>query len=336
MALEAEEPGLKFSNRFEICWGKDLSLNNRKVDFNLVEPTCVDWRVNGDDGRPALCESVIGENATMRRAVIHNPKYPLRRSVRLLAHNLINQPLERLDSGFSFASAKNSCTVDIPSGKIGQSAFPLIFMFNTYGRVRFGRECFSNSFSRLDAGLLISGDYKVSWPERRSHPSALIQVQDRLRLADKFGITRKNPAPVPPWFNGILTQPPPDSDSADTGNNSAFQNMSFNFFTTKARQRYPQFRGKFTSQCFNFNYDSGGKTEQGARVWIDRTIQPDAVHKTACATCLRSAVANRAWHQFHHWKALAPPEVQSWRHHRKIRRRILLCHRFQFCPLLLG
>jgi hypothetical protein len=30
-----------------------------------------------------------------------------------------------------------------------------------------------------------------------------------------------------------------------------------NFCSAKARQRYAQFRGKLTRQCFNFHHDSG-------------------------------------------------------------------------------
>ena len=151
MLLEAENPGLKFRERFEICWSKDLPLNNRKVDFNLVEPTCVDRRVNRDNGRPSPCKSFIGQSTTMRRSVVHDPEHPLCRSIRLLPHDLINQPLKRLDSSLPFTSAEDSGAMNIPSGKVGQSASPLIFMFNTHLRARFGRECFGHPPSLLAA-----------------------------------------------------------------------------------------------------------------------------------------------------------------------------------------
>ena len=272
----------------------------------------MDWRVNGDDGRPSLCKPVVGDSTTVRRSVIHDPKYPLRRFVRFLAHDLINQPLKRLDSGLSFTSAEDSCSMDVPSSKICQSALSLIFVFNTHFGTGFGRERFGHSSSRLDAGLLVSRNYIIVRSQRHSHPHALIQVQDRPRFAGKFGITRKNPAPILPRLDGIFTQPSPDGDPTDAGNNSGFQNMPFNFFAAKTRQRYTQFRGKLTSQGFNFHHDSGGKTEQGARVWIDRTIQPGAFQKTVCATCLRSAVAQAGW-QFHHWRVPGRPEALFWR-----------------------
>src|SRR5208283_1495917 len=268
--------------------------------------------VNGDDRRPSLCKSVIGDAATMRRPVVHNPKYPLSRPVWFLAHNLINQPFERLDSRFTFTAAEDFCTVNIPSGKVCQSAFSLIFMFNTHGRSGFGRERFRHSPPRLDAGLLVGGDYIVVLPERHTHPFALIQIQDRPCLVGKLRITRENPATILPGLDGIRAQPSPDGDPTDTGDNSTFHNIPFNFFTAKARQRYAQFRGEFTSQRFNCHHDSGGKIEQGARVWIGRTTQPGAFRKTVCATCSRFASANRAWRQFRHWRSLSRPGALFW------------------------
>jgi len=272
----------------------------------------MDWRMNGDDGRPSLCEPVIGDSTAMRRSVIHYPEYPLRRSVRFLAHDLIDQPLKGFDPGFSFTSAEDFRTMDIPSGKVSQSALSLIFMFNTHFRAGFGRECFSHSPSRLDAGLLVSGNHIIVGSQRHSHPAALIQVQDRPCFAGEFGISRKNPAPILPGLDGILAQPSPDGDPTDTGNNTSFQNIPLDFFAAKARQRYTQFRGKLTRQGFNLHNDSGGKTEQGARVWIDRTIQPGAFQKTVCATCSRFVVADRAWRQFDHWRVPARPIKLSW------------------------
>jgi len=272
----------------------------------------MDWRVNGDDRRPPLCKSVIGDAATMRRPVVHNPKYPLSRPVWFLAHKLINQPLKRLDSRFLFTAAEHFCTVNIPSGKVGQSALSLIFMFNTHGRSGFGRERFSHSPPRLDAGLLVCGDYIVVRPERRTHPFSLIQIQDRPCLVGKLRITRKNPATILPRLDGITAQPSPDGDPTYTGDNSTVHNIPFNFFTAKARQRYAQFRGEFTSQRFNCHHDSGGKTEQGARVSIGQTAQPGAFRKIVCATCSRFAEVNRAWHQFRHWRAFSRPRALSW------------------------
>ena len=46
--LEGEEALFEFGQRSEIVRGEDLSLNDREVDLNLIEPTGVDRSVDED------------------------------------------------------------------------------------------------------------------------------------------------------------------------------------------------------------------------------------------------------------------------------------------------
>jgi hypothetical protein len=39
MALEGKKSLFEFGQRREIIWGEDFPLNNREIDFDLVEPT---------------------------------------------------------------------------------------------------------------------------------------------------------------------------------------------------------------------------------------------------------------------------------------------------------
>ena len=76
-----------------------LALDDRKIDFDLVEPTGVDRSVDQDDARINFSQAATGRFAAMRRTVIHKPKQSFRRTVGLLRENLIHQSAKRFDAG---------------------------------------------------------------------------------------------------------------------------------------------------------------------------------------------------------------------------------------------
>ncbi len=291
VVLELENPGLKLHQRFRIRRREDLSLKDRKVDFDLVEPAGMNGCVHRDYGLPFLRKPINTGLTPVRRTVVHNPKYSSGRFIRLLAHDLVHQSFEGSDASLSFASTKDPCSMNIPSRKISQSAFSLIFVFNPHRRTRLGWQRLGLSLSCLDTGLFISGNDIIRRSQRNPHPLFLIQVQDRPCLTGKLGVTRKKPTTILPRFYSISTQPSPNGDPTDTGNNALLQNEPFEILTTESRDGNAQSRGKFACQRLNRHHDSGGKTGRAARIWNDPTTHPDAARKIACAIYSQFAVA---------------------------------------------
>ena len=48
MALEGKQTLFEFCQRREIVGREELSLNDGEIDFDLIEPTGVDWSMNED------------------------------------------------------------------------------------------------------------------------------------------------------------------------------------------------------------------------------------------------------------------------------------------------
>jgi hypothetical protein len=68
IALEPQQPLLDLGERAEIVRCQCLALNNREVNFDLVEPTGVNGTVNGDDVGKQGVESLDAGGASMRGA----------------------------------------------------------------------------------------------------------------------------------------------------------------------------------------------------------------------------------------------------------------------------
>jgi hypothetical protein len=86
VALKGEESLFEFRQRREVVWGEDLSLNDREVDPNLVEPARVDRSVDEDGVGPFGAEAADSFLAPMSGAVIHDPEDAASRLIRLSHH----------------------------------------------------------------------------------------------------------------------------------------------------------------------------------------------------------------------------------------------------------
>ena len=123
--MEGEQPILEFAQRRQVIRGDDLTLDDGKVDFDLVEPT----RMVG------VCTSVTVGHWARRRAaafsprceeqlsaIVRNPKDAARGAVRLGGHHLLDKSVDRPDGRLGFASAKQLRAMHIPRGQVRERA----------------------------------------------------------------------------------------------------------------------------------------------------------------------------------------------------------------------
>src|SRR5471030_503552 len=122
--FESAQPVGNRGQAGKVVWGEDLSLNNRKVDFNLVQPTGMHRSVDQPEILIAAFESIDGTLAAVTAAVVDNPEDPAGAAVGLLAHNLIDQPVKGGDPAFVFATAEDLGAMHVPGGVIGPGAHP--------------------------------------------------------------------------------------------------------------------------------------------------------------------------------------------------------------------
>ena len=199
----------------EVVWGEHLALYDREVDFDLVEPTCVDRAMNRNDSRMGVRQTPYRSLATVRRAVVHDPEHAARGVVRRLAHDLIDQATERCDASGRFAAPEHLRAVDASAAGLSPQAPPRASACSTRidspGAVSSdgyaaGPECWS---SRRWRGR--SSTSRSACPcQRRSYKSRM-----RAALAWNCEIAGKDPAAMLPGADGVLVQPTPHRTVAD-------------------------------------------------------------------------------------------------------------------------
>src|SRR5438128_12414954 len=104
--LKGKQTFLDLGQRREIIGDKDLALDDREVNLDLIQPTGMQWGVHQHHRRPLGAESVGGLLAAVSRTVVHNPEDATGRGIGRLVHHLGDQAIHGPDSVFGLAAAK--------------------------------------------------------------------------------------------------------------------------------------------------------------------------------------------------------------------------------------
>src|SRR5215510_6197826 len=95
------------SERFQIgklIGSEDLPLDNSEVDFNLIEPTGVDWRMDHNETGIHLLQALYRGCSAMRRAMVDEPEQPCAGTVRFLCQHLVDQSAKGFHPGCRFTA----------------------------------------------------------------------------------------------------------------------------------------------------------------------------------------------------------------------------------------
>ena len=149
----------------EVTRSESLSLDYREVDFNLIQPTSMYWRMNKNRIGVFVTHAVDCCQTSMRRAVVHNPIHPPRIAVGFLLHHLIDQSRERHNSCLRFTTAKHNSTKYIPRRQVLQRTASFIFRFDSERLANFRWQTSVTSDACLDTGFLIAADYEIVVPQ---------------------------------------------------------------------------------------------------------------------------------------------------------------------------
>jgi hypothetical protein len=79
--------------------------------------------------------------------------------------------------------------------------------------------------TRLNPSLLVGGEHKIFGGKRLSLPETLVEIEDRSGLFHQPGITRKDPASMPPRTVGVFAEPAPNGGSAELGHQPLIENF---------------------------------------------------------------------------------------------------------------
>ena len=90
------------------------------------------------------------------RSVVQDPEHSPRVAIRGLAHDLLDQTVEGLDSRGLLAASEELGAVHIESGQVRPGTTTLVFVLDAYATAALGRQGGVDAGARLDAGLLVS------------------------------------------------------------------------------------------------------------------------------------------------------------------------------------
>ena len=153
--LKVEEPFSDSSEIRKVIGSKDLSLNDGKVDFDLIEPTGVNGAVHQNESGELVLETLHGGQSAMGGSVVHDPKHAARIVIGRPGHDLFHEAVEGSNSASSFAAAKDPGAVDIQCGQVSPRAAPFIFVFDFHDGSGLCGQCGVKTGAGLDAGFLV-------------------------------------------------------------------------------------------------------------------------------------------------------------------------------------
>ena len=107
---------------------------------------------------PLRAEAVDRLLAAMGGAVVHDPEDAPCRFIGLLAHDFLNQAIDRRNAAFLFAAAEHLGPMYIPRGQIGPGAFTEVFVFDSGGTTGCGSQCRLLAAARLNTAFFVGGD----------------------------------------------------------------------------------------------------------------------------------------------------------------------------------
>ena len=79
--LEGHQTPFKLSQIGKVAWCEKLALDDGEVDLDLVQPACVNRRVDQNDVAPFYTKAGSGTRATMGRAVVGDKKNATRTTI---------------------------------------------------------------------------------------------------------------------------------------------------------------------------------------------------------------------------------------------------------------
>jgi hypothetical protein len=117
----------------QVIGGQYLPLDNREGDFDLLEPTGVDWGMDQNETRSALTPPLLRGSTAMRRAVVPDPEPPFARPRRFLSQHLVDEPTKRANARRRFTTAYHIPSAHIPCGQVLQGP-PALVVVRDIGR----------------------------------------------------------------------------------------------------------------------------------------------------------------------------------------------------------
>ena len=135
----------------EVVGCRGLALKDGEVDLHLIQPTGMHRRVDRNDGRPLLPDTIDTGLAAVGGAVVHGPEHPTSGAIGFLRHHVLQEAAEWCDAGLVFAKPMDFGPTYIPGGQVGPCPLTHVLMFDAHGLAGSGRQ---SAYSRPKLPLI--------------------------------------------------------------------------------------------------------------------------------------------------------------------------------------
>jgi hypothetical protein len=291
--LEGEKTIFDFGERAEVIGSEDLSLDDREVDFDLVEPAGMDRSVDEHDRGPGGAQALASLFAAVRRAVIDDPEHAPSGSIGFLGHDLLDEAIEGLDASGFLTAAEDLGVMDVPGGEVSPGATTCVLVLDAGAMASSRRERGVFAQARLDTGFLVGREHKVTAAQGRPLPAAFVEVEYTASLGGEVWIAGENLASVSPGTNRVAAEPAPQRGAADLSHDTFGHDLPLDLGKREPRQRQTPSVREFAGEGLNVDDDAGGKSGPVPRLAVARRGRGSRVRRNAFATCSRSGAAYR-------------------------------------------
>lgn len=269
--------------RLKVVWRQNLSLNNREVDFDLIEPTAVNGSMDQLQTRIPLLKPLHTGQAPVGGTVVDDPEYSAGLGIGWLGHDPINQLIKGLNPTTGPTLPKDPGVMNIHGRQIGDGSPPLILVFDLHGLAGLGWLAGMDASAGLDAGLFIGGKHKFIRLQGLALPGPRIEVQQSSGFGGEVRIAREDPTAVKPRSDGILMEPAPKRRLTDLGDQAGLADLLGQFGEAPAREGQAKLFGQFASQGFNLHDQFWGEKPGGGPGGGVLPTRASAPGRSACA-----------------------------------------------------
>ncbi len=205
--LKSQDAESHSLDAMEIARGERLTLQDREVQFDLIQPTGMNGQMNSYRMFMTGRQPRRKGGRMMRTAIIHDPEDASGGRVGWLAHDGVDQFVEGGDTVLRTHLTENQASADIQSGLIGHcpQAFVLELDLTRMAWQRWTRGM--EASKHLQPALLIGAEHIVVRPQRLFLPEAMIQVKNNGGFGQKVRVAPKQPTVVTPRTQRIFLEP---------------------------------------------------------------------------------------------------------------------------------
>src|SRR5260370_32933182 len=114
----------------------------------------------------------------MSRVVVHDPKEPASRFIRVVPHDFAHKAIHGSNSTFDFTAAEDSCSMDIPGCQIGPGSQAEVLMLEVRGAMGRWRQRRLFSAAGLNTGLFVCADDVIIGTQWSALPDTLVKIDD--------------------------------------------------------------------------------------------------------------------------------------------------------------